>query len=134
MDIIEYPETDYNSWVTEDEAFEYFDGRLNTEAWDTAGTKSIAALLTAFRSLKCLNITIDPTEADQLQALKESQCEQALFELTIDTDGQPINAMTLGGLLSVKMAPGNVPPSRYSKRAMQSLGPYLSAPVVTRTR
>ena len=106
---------------------------INTSAWDGV-TSGEAALLTAFRSLQYLNITIDPTEADQLQALKKAQCEQALHELINDTDGQPISAMTLGGLLAVKMAPGNTPPGRYSKRAMQILGPYLSAPVVTRTR
>ena len=133
MDLIAYPETDYNSFVDEEAADDYFMGRINTSAWDGV-TSGEAALLTAFRSLQYLNITIDPTEADQLQALKEAQCEQALHELINDTDGQPISAMTLGGLLAVKMAPGNTPPGRYSKRAMQILGPYLSAPVVTRTR
>ena len=133
MDLIAYPTEDYNSFIDEEAADDYFMGRINTSAWDGV-TSGEAALLTAFRSLQYLNITIDPTEADQLQALKEAQCEQALHELINDTDGQPISAMTLGGLLAVKMTPGNTPPSRYSKRAMQILGPYVSAPVVTRTR
>jgi hypothetical protein len=134
MDLIEYPETDYNSWCTEEEADEYLDGRLNVTAWAGAGSKSTSALLTAFRSLNGLNITIDPTEADQLQALKDAQCEQALYELTVDTDGLSISGVTLGGLLNVKLAPSQTPPGRYSKKAMQIMGPYLSAPVVTRTR
>jgi hypothetical protein len=134
MDLIEYPTTDYNSWATENEADEYFDGRLNVEAWAGAGTKSTAAMLTAFRSLNVLNITIDPTEADQLQALKDAQIEQALYELTVDTDGQPISAVTIGGMLSVKLASENTPPGRHSKRAIEILFPYLSGKTITRTR
>jgi hypothetical protein len=45
MSLIKYPETDYNSWVTEEEADAFFESRLHAEKWDSVNKE--AALQTA---------------------------------------------------------------------------------------
>ena len=132
MEIIKYPTTDYNSWVTEEEADSFFESRLHASKWD--GADKVAALLTAFRSLEALDITLDPTVSDDLAAIAEAQLEQALHEITSDVDAPPLSSMSLGGMLSVKLPTSQQAPKRYSTRAMAILGPYMSAKVVTRTR
>jgi hypothetical protein len=130
MSLIEYPTEDYNSWVTEDQADEYFEDRLNADPWDTANKE--AALITAFRSLNGLGLTIDPTEAEELEALQQAQCEQALHEIINDLDSPNLSRMSLGGMLSVNLP--DTPPPRYSERALSILRPYLTARTVARTR
>jgi len=132
MEIILYPTTDYNSFVTEEEADAFFEGRLHASAWD--GADKVAALLTAYRSLNTLDVTLDLTDADQLAAVAEAQMEQALHELTVDVDAPPLSSMSLGGMLSVKLPANQQAPKRYSARAMGLLGPYMQTKVVTRTR
>ena len=130
MSLIEYPIEDYNSWITEYEADEYFEDRLNADPWDTANKE--AALITAFQSLSELNLSVDPTEVDQLETLQQAQCEQALHEIINDLDCPNLSKMSLGGLLSVNLP--DTPPSRYSERALAILRPYLTARTVARTR
>ena len=55
MSLIEYPNSDYNSWISD--ADEYFESRLNADAWDALTNKE-PALITAFRSLAELNLDI----------------------------------------------------------------------------
>ncbi len=145
--MIVYPTTDYNSWISEDDADEFFETRLNADPWDAASDKE-AALMTSFRTLGelDLNIVLDDDKeisssyytatqvAEILKALQESQCEQALYELTNDTEGSGISGLSLGGLLSVKISENKTPPPRFSKRALAMLRPYLSAPTIKRTR
>ena len=133
MSLIIYPDTNYNSWLDDIEADEYLEDRLNADPWDAALNKE-AALITAFNSLAELDLTIDPTETDQLTALKQAQCEQALHELKNDLDSTGISSLSLGGLLSVKIPESNVPPSRFSERALAILRPYLSGRSIKRTR
>ena len=130
MSLIEYPTDDYNSWITEEQADEYFEDRLKADPWDA--TSKEAALVTAFRSLNELNLTVDPTEADQLEVLQQAQCEQALHEIMTDLDSPNLSRMSLGGLLSVNLP--DTPPSKYSERALSILRPYLTARTVARTR
>ncbi len=130
--MIVYPETRYESFISEEDADAYFESRLNAAKWDTANKE--AALMTAFRSLNELNIEIDLTEADQLTAIQQVQCEQALHEISHDPDSPGFNSVNLGGLLSVKLGPGQSPPDRYSKRAFAILKPYLTMNTITRTR
>ncbi|HEC61673.1 MAG TPA: hypothetical protein ENI27_05400 [bacterium] len=130
--MIVYPNENYVSWISEDDADQYFETRLNAGTWDNANKE--AALMTAFRSINELNLNVDPTETDQLTALKQAQCEQALHELKSDIDGQAISGLTLGGLLSVKMPADQTSPDRYSKRAISILRPYMVVGTVTRTR
>ena len=133
MSLIIYPDTNYNSWLDDIGADEYFEDRLNADPWDAALNKE-AALITAFNSLAELDLTIDPTETDQLTALKQAQCEQALHELKNDLDSTGISSLSLGGLLSVKIPESNVPPSRFSERVLAILRPYLSGRSINRTR
>jgi len=130
--MIVYPDDNYDSFISEADADEYFETRLNADKWDTANKE--AALMTAFRSLQELNIEIDLTDSDQLTALKNSQCEQALHELINALDNPGVTSMSLGGVLSVKLDPGHVPPDRFSKRALAILKPYLSISTIARTR
>ena len=132
MELIKYPTTDYNSWVTEEEADEYMESRLHASKWDSAD--KAAALLTAFRALNTLDITIDPTVSAELEALEEAQMEQALHMITVDVDAPPLSSLSLGGLLSVQLPADQQAPKRYSARAMELLAPYMSVKVITRTR
>ena len=133
MSLIEYPTEDYNSYISEDDADEFFEFRLNADSWDACGNKE-AALITAFNSLAELNLDIDPTETDQLDILKQAQCEQALHELNNDLDSPNISRMSLGGLLSVNFPANQDQTPRFSERCLAILRPYLSARTLTRTR
>jgi len=145
--IVYYPDDNYNSWIDEDDAEEYFLTRLNASAWDAADRET--ALMTAFNSLNELDLNIqyeaegdltlssdytDVEAAKILDCLKRAQCEQALHELKNDIEAQGILGFTLGGMLSVKIPKGESPPARYSKRALAILRPYLVARTVSRTR
>jgi hypothetical protein len=130
--MIVYPDTGYNSFISEEDADAYFETRLNACKWDTANKEM--ALMTAFRTLNELNIEIDLTEAEQLTTIQQAQCEQALHEVAHDPDSPGFSSVNLGGLLSVKLGQGQSPPDRYSKRALAILKPYLAAPTITRTR
>lgn len=132
--MIVYPDDNYNSWIAEDDADAYFESRLNAEPWDTANKE--AALITAFQTLAELNLTVDPTETEQLIALQEAQLEQSLHELINGTgDSLGISSLSLGGgLLSVKVPESKTQPPRYSKRALGILRSYLSGRSVKRTR
>ena len=145
-DFIEYPTTDYNSWISEDEADEYFESRLNADEWNTANTE--AALITAFNSLAELDFDIefdsdkllsdtaytDSEKTEILNVLKMAQAEQALHELVHDLDSPNISGLSLGGLLSVKIPQNQTPPPRYSERCLAILRPYIVARTVSRTR
>jgi len=147
MDLINYPETNYNSWLDEDEAGEYFESRLKADKWD-ACTNIEAALQTAFRSLAELNLDIifDDNKiisasyytafeaADILEDLQGAQSEQVLHELANDLDSPPITSLNLGGMLAAKIPDKYSKPSRFSERALAILRPYIIARTVTRTR
>ncbi len=147
MDLINYHETGYNSWLDEDEADEYFESRLKADQWDVATNKE-AALMTSFRSLAefNLNIVLDDDKiisathytnieaADILEDLQQAQCEQVLHELMNDLDSPPITSLNLGGMLAAKISDKFAKPSRFSERALSILRPYIVARTVTRTR
>lgn len=89
--MIVYPDSNYDSWISENEADTYFETRLNADRWDTANKQ--AALTTAFHSLNELDLTVDQIETDQLTALKQAQCEQALHELNNDLDSSDVDSI-----------------------------------------
>lgn len=145
--MIVYPNSDYDSWISVDDADTYFETRLNSTEWN--GEE--AALQTAFRSLQELDLDLvfesetnlvlssayytDAEISKIITALKQAQCEQCLFELKNDPDGQAIEGFSLGGLLKVTLPDkkGKQPP-RFSQRAIAILRPYIKAATVTRTR
>ena len=133
MSIKVYPETGYNSFISEDDADTYLESRLHASAWDAAADKE-AALMTAYRSLQELDIVVDLSDATALQALATAQCEQALHEIRHDLDEPQASALSFGGLLSVKLKNDGQKPPRFSPRAIAMLRPYLKAPVISRTR
>lgn len=143
--MIVYPDTGYDSWISLDDADDYFETRLYSTEWNGEEI----ALQTAFRSLNELDYNLvfktDKTLSDAyytatqiteiLTALKQAQCEQALHEIKNDPDGQAIEGFSLGGLLRVSLPDkkGKEPP-RYAQRAIAMLRPYIKAATVTRTR
>lgn len=146
-DLIAYPDTGYNTWIDEAGAEEHFENRLHTDDWLAADVSTqAAALLMAFRSLNELDFDLqwkaDKTLADLytdarkteiLAALKQGQCEEALHLLRHDIDTVGVQAVSLGGMLSVKLDPGQNPP-RHSQRALDILRPILKRKAVGRFR
>lgn len=134
MSLIVYPDSGYNSFADEDTADEYMETRLNASAWD-ACTEKEAALLTAYRSLMELDLEIDADDSSgAFLVMEQAQIEQALHEIRIDSDTQAVSALKIGSQISFKIPESKTPPSRYSKRALAILKPYMSAPTITRTR
>ena len=140
-----YSDTGYDSWISLDDADTYFETRLHSSEWNGEEI----ALQTAFRSLNELDFNLvfktDRTLSDSyytatqiteiLTALKQAQCEQALHEIKNDPDGQAIERLSFGGLLSVSLPKKKTKaPPRYAQRAIAMLRPYIKAPTVTRTR
>lgn len=126
MAMIVYPDEGYNSFISQYDAEAYFENRLHSDEWFTNDPQT--ALITALRSLQELNITIDPTVAAQLQAVKDAQCEQALHELKADID-QQVNLLELPDL---KVKKKELP--RYSERALAILRPYITMQTITVSR
>jgi hypothetical protein len=137
-EIIVYPEDAYESWISLEDADDYFRDRLNVGTWDALDSpdKSIT-LRQAFRVLGMLTLTLDDLDtinaATLLKALGQAQCEQALHELKSDLDAQSATSVSIGGLLSVKM-PEKKKWDRYSERAIAILRPWLSLPSIKRFR
>lgn len=143
--MIVYPTENYNSWISEDDAFEYFEDRLNCSEWDSLTNKE-PALITSFRSIQELTLDIifddnkvistavyTTSEAEAiLRNLQYAQVEQCLHELQNDLDIQQLDFLSLSGL-TVKM-PKDSKPERFSSRALAILRPYIIARTVTRFR
>ena len=131
--MVVYPIANYNSFISVADADTYFSDRLNAGPWDAA-TDQEAALVTAYRSLAELDIIIDLSDTDQLQAIKNAQCEQALWEVSRDLDSPKLDTLSLGGLLNIKLPQGKDEPARFSPRALNIIRLYLRARSVARTR
>ena len=150
MTLIAYPTANYNSWGTLAEALAYFEARLHVDEWDAAEEPTqTAALLMAFRSLNELDFDLqwkadktladtytDAQKAEILAALKQAQCEEALYLLRLDVDEvQSVQAVSLGGMLSVRLeSSGKYPPPQHSRRALDILRPILKGRAVRRFR
>ncbi len=66
-----------NSWVTEDEADEYFEARVTADDyWTVDAADNIPALITAYKWLNAGKWDFPTTP---LQPMKDAQCEMALF-------------------------------------------------------
>ena len=128
--MIVYPTENYDSFISVEDAGNYFETRLHSDDWLSAlAPVHESALMTAFRSLCELDITIDPEDSAQIQAHKNAQCEQALHELKEDLDSQNVSYFMLSGMQAQKK---ELP--RHSPRAMAILRPYIKAPVVQLVR
>ena len=152
-DLVVYPTEDYNSYISEDDADNYFAGRLHAEEWDALeSTGKETALLHAFRSLNELDLIIqwkvndttghkelaDSYNATQksviLTFLKHAQVEEALHHVRYDVEELRLQSVDLGGgLLSASLDPTENPP-RHSPTAINILAPFLRRPTVSRYR
>jgi hypothetical protein len=146
-DLIAYPDAGFNTWIDQAGAEAHFEDRLHTDDWLAADAATqAAALLMAFRSLNELDFDLqwkadktladaytDAQKAEILAALKQAQCEEALHLLRYDTEGVGVQSVSLGGMLSFKLDPGENPP-RHSQRAMDILRPILKSRSVARFR
>ena len=52
-------------------------------------------MITAFNSINELDLTIYPTESDQLTALKNAQCEEVLHELINNAEAGAVSTLSL---------------------------------------
>ena len=143
--MIVYPDTNYNSWISESDAEDYFENHLTASTWDTLSDYE-PVMTTAFRALQELSLSIifadDKTISSAvysaseiseiLQDLKFAQCEQMLHELDTDIYGQQLDFLSLSGL-TVRM-PKDSKPERFSPKAIAILRPYIQAPVMKRYR
>jgi len=98
-----YPEAGYQSWISEIEADDYFETRLNSAEWNTADRE--AALITAFQDLNLLldldiNLLLDDAP---LPLLKKAQAEQALYLLKNDLDARSLESANIGSSVYVKL-------------------------------
>ena len=148
--MIVYPNSNYDSWISIADAEAYLATHLRVDEWDALATSAEkeVALQTAFRSINGLdlNITFDDTglfssaaytgteQGKILTALERAQCEQSLHELRFDIDNQGVKSVSLGGMLSFTLNPGEEKPLRYCERALATLRPYLRARTLSRFR
>jgi len=91
-----------NSWISEADAALYFAGRLSSDAWDDATTANkVKALITAYRQLIACGLFTLPSEiADITEAVKDAQCEQALFLLQQGADIDSRKGLQAQGVVS----------------------------------
>lgn len=86
-----------NSFISEEDADTYFSSRLGaSEYWTSGMTTKEAALVTAYNQLNSLPFSFPTTIA---QAMKDAQCEQALF-LLMDTDLDKRAALQAQGVVA----------------------------------
>ncbi|MBW2593395.1 MAG: hypothetical protein JRE58_10435 [Deltaproteobacteria bacterium] len=143
-----YPDSGYNSYISRIDAVTYFEGRIHSDEFLGTDldlvyvTEQTAALLTAFRTLQELSYNIEYDDdlvidtatytaaqiATILKALQNAQCEQALYELKLDSDQQ----FSYLGIPNLQMTKKEMP--RYSPRALAILGPYVYQPTISVTR
>ena len=128
--MIVYPIENYDSFVSEEDAEDYFLTRLNSDKWNTGVSEN--ALMTAFQTLKTIDMVMDLSDTEQLKAIKQAQMEQAYHEL-IKLNTEPLESLSLGGLLSVKMDTKKKA-GIYSKRALAILKPYMRTQTINRLR
>jgi hypothetical protein len=126
-----YPETGYQTWLSEDEADEFFETRINSEKWDSSNKE--AALVTAFNDISLLlNLNIDLSEDETpLPVLKAAQAEQALYLVTNDLDNRRVESVNLGSGLYVKL--GEREP-RIAANTVEILSNYIVLKSVERYR
>lgn len=93
--MIVYPTSGYNSFISVNDADTYFETRLHSADWLTSDGET--ALMTAYRSLQELDIFIDLSDTDALQAIKQAQLEQALHEIRHDLGGLQAQPVSIGG-------------------------------------
>ena len=126
-----------NSWVEVDEATEYFEGRYGSGAWDAltpdpsddlhADKKK--ALVTAYRQLSSGLFTGLP--GTPTQAMKDAQCEQALFLLQQGGDndlrgGLQAQGVTAAGVVKEQYNPDSAGKLAICPAAMQLLKDYYT--------
>ena len=128
--MIVYPTENYDSFVSEEDAEDYFLTRLNSDEWNSGVAEN--ALMTAFQTLKTIDIVIDLSDTAQLKAMKQAQMEQAYHEIT-KLNTNPLESVSLGGLLSVKMDTKKEA-EIYSERVLAILRPYMKTPTINRIR
>ena len=148
--MIVYPTENYDSWISVADAQTYLSTRLHADEWDalSSDAEREVALQTAFRSINGLDLNVtfdddliistaaytDTEQAKILTALEQAQCEQSLHELKYDVDAQAVKSVSLGGMLSFTLNPGEEKPPRYSERALGFLRSYLRARTLARFR
>jgi len=128
--MIVYPTENYDSFVSDEDAEDYFLTRLNSDAWNSSLAES--ALMTAFLTLKTIDMVVDLSDTAQLKTMKQAQMEQAYHEIS-KLNTNPLESLKLGGLLSVKMDTKKQA-GDYSERSLAILRPYMRTQTINRLR
>lgn len=109
-----------NSWATEDEANDYLGGRVIAgDYWTDSGEDNIPALITAYRWLVSNQNYSFPTTA--VQAMKDAQCEYALFLL----QHQPDLDLRIG-LQTQKVVEAGIVKEKYEQPAKLPIPPVVA--------
>lgn len=122
-----------NSWVTEEEATSYFEGRMGAAAWDDLADPSDdihlekkKALVTAYRQI---NAVFSGMPSTATTAMKHAQCEQALFLLQQGTaidlrKGIQAQGVTAAGVVKEQYDPAKAGELAIAPAARQLLKDY----------
>jgi len=127
-----YPTASYQSWISENDADEYFEYRLKSDEWH--GANKDAALVMAFNDLnQMINLSVNLSEDETpLAVLKAAQCEQALHLLKTEFDSRQVDSFSMGGDLFVKLDSKREP--QIAVRAVMILSDYILMRTIERTR
>jgi hypothetical protein len=129
--MIVYPNENYDSWISEDEADIFFEKRLNSSEWNNADKE--AALIMAFNDINLLlNLDVDLlNDETPLPVLKAAQAEQALYLLKTEIDTRSLDAINLGSGLYIKLG-GREP--RIARQVLEILTEYIAIRTIERIR
>lgn len=95
--LVNYPTEAYNSFVSVEDADEYFSDRLNAEAWDAFDESKKEKLL--IRGFRVITSYVDE-DSVPLVDLQMAQMEQALYEYRFSPDSyiDPLTSVSVDGV------------------------------------
>ncbi|WP_027191805.1 hypothetical protein [Fundidesulfovibrio putealis] len=132
--MIVFPTVGFNSYIDVDYADEYFTTRIRGDAWFALDDdQKEIALISAYRKLCLLSLSVELNSYDFLASISQAQCEQALYEVKNDLDQSATNIskVDLDGV-SIDWKSSQV--KQYSEMAMALLSGYLTIRTVKRSR
>jgi hypothetical protein len=95
--LVSHPTAGYNSFISVEDADDYFADRLNAEAWDAFEDSKKEKLL--IRGFRVITSYVDE-DSVPLVDLQMAQMEQALYEYRFSPDSfiDPVSSVTVDGL------------------------------------
>lgn len=132
--MIVFPTVGFNSYIDVDYADEYFTTRIRGDAWFAlSDDQKEIALISAYRKLCLLSLSVELNSYDFLSSVSQAQCEQALYEVKNDLD-QPATNISKVDLDGVSIDWKSSQVKQYSEMAMALLSGFLTIRTVKRGR